>query len=346
MQIDPKSAASIGALGVSLHLAGRLPEAAAEYRRYLEVARARRRCALESGHGAAHDPATGRGRNRVSAGRGAGCQQRRAVQEAGRLPARAGQARPPRRTPIVRPSRSIRPCPNRISIWAPYCFRRETLPAAGPSSTWRLARVSREHPQPVWDGGQPGGQADHRPCRSAAADWATPLQFVRYEPLIRQRGGEVVLEVQPPLIPILKQSGFEQVVPIGEAITPPCDFQATLLGLPRIFGTDLASIPATSPLPVGRSPVDRRLGCSPGRAPGFQSRHPLARQRGGRSSSIGSFRWPSSSLWRESRASHWSACKKTAGASKSPSSAVASRSSISATNWTAPTARSWIPPRS
>ncbi len=119
--------------------------------------------------------------------------------------------------------------------------------AAGwPELEWRLARVARDYPQPVWDGGNLAGKRIIVYAERGGGLGDT-LQFVRDEPLIRQRGGEVVLEVQAPLIPILEQSGFEHVVPIGEAITPPCDFQTTLLSLPRIFGTDLASIPATVP---------------------------------------------------------------------------------------------------
>jgi hypothetical protein len=113
--------------------------------------------------------------------------------------------------------------------------------------TWPQARVSPEHPQPVWDGAANLEGKRILVLAGRGAGLGDTLQFVRYEPLIRQRGGEVVLEVQPPLIPILKQSGFEQVIPIGEAATPPCDFQAALLGLPRMFGTDLKSIPATVP---------------------------------------------------------------------------------------------------
>ena len=50
------------------------------------------------------------------------------------------------------------------------------------------------------------------------------LQFSRYAPLIKARGGSVVLEVQPPLKELLTANFSDlTIVARGEAV-PPCDF--------------------------------------------------------------------------------------------------------------------------
>jgi len=58
------------------------------------------------------------------------------------------------------------------------------------------------------------------------------LQFVRYVPLLERFGGRVLLEVQPALVPLLRQSGFDRWLVAGDA-RPPYDVQCPLLSLPR-----------------------------------------------------------------------------------------------------------------
>ena len=218
--------------------------------------RGRRRRALESGHGAAHDPATGRGRNRVSSGPRSWVSAASSCTRSWAIACASRASSPPRRTPIARPSRSIRPCPNRISIWAPYCFRRETLPPAGPSSNgpWPASRASirnRSGTAATWR----ANASSSMPERGGGL--GDTLQFVRYEPLIRQRGGEVVLEVQPPLIPILKQSGFEQRGADRRGHHAPLRLSGDLAEPAAHFRHRPGIDPGDGPLPVGRSPVGR-----------------------------------------------------------------------------------------
>ncbi len=73
------------------------------------------------------------------------------------------------------------------------------------------------------------------------------LQFVRYAPMVAERGARVVLEVQPPLVRLLRQlPGITQIVARGDAL-PPFDAHCPLLSLPRAFATRLATIPARIP---------------------------------------------------------------------------------------------------
>jgi hypothetical protein len=73
------------------------------------------------------------------------------------------------------------------------------------------------------------------------------LQFVRYLPLVKARGGRVLFECPKPLLTLLAGvAGADQVVPAGSPSLP-FDCHISLLSLPLIFGTDAGSIPAQVP---------------------------------------------------------------------------------------------------
>ena len=72
------------------------------------------------------------------------------------------------------------------------------------------------------------------------------IQFARYARLAKERGGTVLLQCQHHLVKLLRNlAGVDGIVPVG--IEPSFDLHAPLLGLPRIFGTDLTNIPAAAP---------------------------------------------------------------------------------------------------
>jgi tetratricopeptide (TPR) repeat protein len=72
------------------------------------------------------------------------------------------------------------------------------------------------------------------------------LQLVRYMPMVVARGGTVVLQVQPSLVPLLKGLPGVTVIARGEAL-PPFDLQLPMMGLPHVFGTTLETVPAAIP---------------------------------------------------------------------------------------------------
>ncbi len=72
------------------------------------------------------------------------------------------------------------------------------------------------------------------------------LHFARYVTLARGRARQVIFEVQPALVPLLRMSGFEEAVPAGAPL-PPFGARVPLLSLPGIFGTDAANLPAEIP---------------------------------------------------------------------------------------------------
>jgi len=69
------------------------------------------------------------------------------------------------------------------------------------------------------------------------------IQFCRYVSLVAELGAKVILEVQRPLVKLLKGlEGVHQVVAMGDAI-PDFDYQCPLLSLPLAFNTELHNIP-------------------------------------------------------------------------------------------------------
>ena len=92
------------------------------------------------------------------------------------------------------------------------------------------------------------------------------LQFVRYLPEVAAKGGPIVLQVQPPLVPLLRTMSGVTVVGRGEPL-PPFDLQLPLMDLPRLFGTTLDTIPAPVPYlhadPARVTAWQRALGDTP-----------------------------------------------------------------------------------
>lgn len=105
-------------------------------------------------------------------------------------------------------------------------------------------RSLRDFPGPRWDGSPLNGQLIYLHAEQGMGDI---IQFVRYVPLVVERGGRVILECHPPLMHLLSQiPGVEQLVPYGSA-PPAYHMQAPLLSLPYIFRTTVATVPAIVP---------------------------------------------------------------------------------------------------
>jgi Flp pilus assembly protein TadD len=108
---------------------------------------------------------------------------------------------------------------------------------------WRGVIPQRHFAQPQWRGTEP--LAGRRILLHAEQGFGDTIQFARYAPMVAARGGDVVLEVQPPLADLFAGfPGVGRVVAAGTPL-PPFDLQCPLLSLPLAFGTELASIPAS-----------------------------------------------------------------------------------------------------
>ena len=72
------------------------------------------------------------------------------------------------------------------------------------------------------------------------------IQFSRYAPLVALLGAKVILEVQRPLVKLLKNiEGVSQIIAKGDNL-PDFDYQCPLLSLPLAFKTELQTIPPVS----------------------------------------------------------------------------------------------------
>lgn len=86
------------------------------------------------------------------------------------------------------------------------------------------------------------------------------LQFVRYIPLVKARGGQVTFEVYPELIDLVRGTlGIDHLEPFSYYEPPQgdYDFYIPLLSLPGIFHTTIATIPANGPyIRAAQSKID------------------------------------------------------------------------------------------
>ena len=107
--------------------------------------------------------------------------------------------------------------------------------------------MAREFAQPLWDGGEIAGQKILLWAEQGLGD---ALQFMRYAPLVADRGAKVIIECNE-LLQRLAAGVEGVVVVVGRNEAQDFDVHLPLLSLPRIFQTELSTIPAHVPyLPV------------------------------------------------------------------------------------------------
>ncbi|MBP0443706.1 glycosyltransferase family protein [Roseomonas sp. SSH11] len=139
---------------------------------------------------------------------------------------------------------------------------------AGYEARWRRrAHPERRHAEsPLWLGGPvPAG----RLLLHAEQGLGDTIQMVRYIPMLAARGARMLLEVQRPLVPLLRSlPGVEAVIPFGEP-APPHDAQCPLMSLPLALGTVLETIPPPIPFPSARAEAWQHVLPAPGRRLGI-----------------------------------------------------------------------------
>ena len=112
--------------------------------------------------------------------------------------------------------------------WPHYAWRRRF-------ETWRKPRVFGR----TWKGQPLGGQSILLYGEQGLGD---VIQFVRYAPLIAQRGAEVFLYCPPSLVGLLRRLPDVRVVP-NDRPCPRTNWACSLMDVPGVWGTDVGSIP-------------------------------------------------------------------------------------------------------
>jgi Glycosyltransferase family 9 (heptosyltransferase) len=138
---------------------------------------------------------------------------------------------------------------------------------------WRFRKkdfivVERNLSQPRWDGGNESGSTILLYAEQGLGD---TVHFIRYVPLVAERGLRVIVECQKALVTLMKSvPGVFEVIEKGKEV-PAFDTWCPFLTLPLLFGTTLESIPENIPyLRVQTEKKEkwrRQIMCDP---PGFR----------------------------------------------------------------------------
>ena len=73
------------------------------------------------------------------------------------------------------------------------------------------------------------------------------LQFIRFAPMVKRRGGRVLVLCQTPLLQLVARSNGVDMAFDGSSFEPNCHVHAPLLSLPSILGTTLDTVPSQVP---------------------------------------------------------------------------------------------------
>jgi ADP-heptose:LPS heptosyltransferase len=115
---------------------------------------------------------------------------------------------------------------------------------------WRWLQRSigprrRDFQRPLWTGRR--SLKDRSILVHTEQGLGDAIQFMRYVPMLAERGAKVVLELPTALLPLVRSlKGLDSVIEYG-AVAPRTDFQIPLLSLPLAFGTTLESVPSAVP---------------------------------------------------------------------------------------------------
>jgi tetratricopeptide (TPR) repeat protein len=116
--------------------------------------------------------------------------------------------------------------------------------------------------------------AGRRVLLAAEQGQGDTLQFVRYARLLAERGAQVLIEAQAPLVPLLRgMPGVAEVTAQGAAV-PAADLVCPMMSLPLVFGTRVDTIPAQ--VPYLAAPEDRRQAWAARLGPGTPGRRRVA----------------------------------------------------------------------
>jgi tetratricopeptide (TPR) repeat protein len=115
---------------------------------------------------------------------------------------------------------------------------------------WRFREIHRSprvFVQPRWQGEALDGR---RILLHAEQGLGDTIQFCRYTAMVAERGGQVILMVQPPVERLMASLASQSSARAGQAQTallgarpPEFDLECPLLSLPAVFGTTIETVP-------------------------------------------------------------------------------------------------------
>ncbi len=123
--------------------------------------------------------------------------------------------------------------------WREFEWRRKT--------NWRVSSYPHKHQKPRWDGKSFAGKRLLVHCEQGIGDC---IQFVRYLPLVKARGGTIVFEAWKSLHGLLKDfDGIDELVELSfdAESRAQFDYHVSILDLPAIFATTEQTIPDCVP---------------------------------------------------------------------------------------------------
>lgn len=122
----------------------------------------------------------------------------------------------------------------------------KTSDALLPSSLARDHKTLPRNLQSIWDGRSVAGQRVLVRCYHGLGD---TIQFIRYAKLLKSVAAEVIVWVQPSLIPLLRTvEGIDELLPLHDGM-PDVDYDVDVevAELPYVFRSTLETIPADVP---------------------------------------------------------------------------------------------------
>ena len=155
--------------------------------------------------------------------------------------------------------------------------------------------------KPQWDGSPLEGRTILLYCEQGFGDI---LQFIRYAPLVAERGGRVIVMCPHDLRGCFDGlPGVSQFVLFDEPL-PAFDVQCPLMSLPLAFGTTMQTIPASTPYLHAEPERWPNAGANelPASPPGLKSAWSGPDARRTRTTTIARCRFPHWRRWPRSRA--------------------------------------------
>ncbi|MBF0630278.1 MAG: glycosyltransferase family protein [Magnetococcales bacterium] len=105
--------------------------------------------------------------------------------------------------------------------------------------------IPHGHTAPPWRGESLAGRTLLLHCEQGFGD---SIQFIRFVPRLKMRGGRVVLWCPPALKRLFSSiEGIDTLVSTVDDLPPACDCQLPLMSLPHVLGVTLETLPASIP---------------------------------------------------------------------------------------------------